>query len=155
MVHPTFSGQYAPFWERLSSTFRDLGMRIHARHVTMAELIRTVAEGSVDLVALRWIADYPDVNGIVGVLLHSQEGSHLTRLCGSPELDRLIEQGRSETDPALRHPIYRQIEEIIAQQALLIPLFHEQTYRFAQPTVKGLNLGLGTPEVRYEELVPG
>ncbi len=155
VVHSTFSGQYAPFWDRLRSSFADLGMTVDARHASIPELIRTVAEGAVDLVALRWIADYPDVNGIVGVLLHSQEGSHLPRLCGSAELDRLIEQGRSENDPALRHPIYRQIEEIIAQQALLIPLFHEQTYRFAQPAVQGLRLGLGIPEVRYEELIPG
>jgi len=152
VMHPIFNGQYARFWKRLRSILRDLGVTVHDREVTIPELVRAVGEGSVDLLVLRWIADYPDVNGIVGVLLHSEGGTQLSRLCGSAELDRLLDQGRSEADPALRHPIYRQIEEVIAQEALLIPLFHEQTYRFAQPTVKGLNLSLGTPEVRYEEL---
>ena len=48
--------------------------------------------------------------------------------------------------------VYRQIEEIIARDALLLPLFHEQAYRFARPGVAGLALSVGTPTVAYEEL---
>lgn len=76
----------------------------------------------------------------------------LAGICDSPEIDHLIERGRREVDPALRHSIYREIEEIVAREALLIPLFHEQTYRFRQPSVRGLRLGLTIPELRYEEL---
>ena len=87
---------------------------------------------------------------VVG-LLHSQEGV-MAGLCNSPEIDERIEKGRVETDPALRHSIYREIEEIIAREALLIPLFHEQNYRFTHPGVRGLKLSLSLPEVRYDEL---
>ena len=73
-------------------------------------------------------------------------------LCASPEIDRLIEKGRLEADPALRHTIYRRLEELSAHEQLLLPLFHAQTYRFAQPGVRGLKLGITVPEVRYEDL---
>ncbi|MCP4661478.1 MAG: protein kinase [bacterium] len=151
IVHPAFVAQYAPFWEELGSSFRDIGVTVDARHPTRAELPEMIREGAVDLAALRRIALYPDVHGVVGGLLHSEEGL-LAGLCRSQEIDRLIEQGRSEPDPALRHPIYRRIEETIARETLLIPLFHEQIYRFAQPGVKGLRIRLNVPEVRYEEL---
>ena len=114
-------------------------------------MLRQGCLGAVDLLALRWIANYPDPDGFLGNLLHSEEGL-LAGICGSPEIDRLIEQGRRETDPGLRHSIYRRIDEILVQENLLIPLFHEQSYRFPQPSVRGLRLGLTLPEVRYEEL---
>jgi ABC-type transport system substrate-binding protein len=74
------------------------------------------------------------------------------RLCGSPVVDRLIERGRAEADPMNRHTLYRQIEETISTEALLLPLFHEQVYRFAQPQVEGLSVSSLPPVVPYEQL---
>ena len=34
----------------------------------------------------------------------------------------------------------------------MIPLFHEQVYRFARPEVEGLHVGFGQPIVLYENL---
>ncbi len=56
-------------------------------------------------------------------LLHSKEGS-IGALCGTLEIDRLAERGRIETNPDVRHEIYREVEEIIKRRALLIPLYH-------------------------------
>jgi peptide/nickel transport system substrate-binding protein len=73
-------------------------------------------------------------------------------LCGSGEVDRLIARGRLETSPAARHAIYRQIEEIIARDRPLLPLFHEQTYRFARPEIEGFSLSYGYSAVDYSNL---
>ena len=64
----------------------------------------------------------------------------------------LFARGRSETFSSARHAIYRQIEEIIAREALLVPLFHEQVYRFSRPDVQGLSLSYWLPAVTYENL---
>ena len=103
-----------------------------------------------DLVIGRWAADYPDADSFANIL--ETKGGLLGRLCGSAEVDRLIARGRSETSPAARHEIYRQIEEIIARDRLLLPLFHEQTYRFARPEVEGLSLSYGGIAVDYSGL---
>jgi hypothetical protein len=41
---------------------------------------------------------------------------------------------------------------VIAREALLVTLFHEQVYRFVQPDVEGLSLGFSLPTVAYEKL---
>ncbi|MFA6958958.1 MAG: hypothetical protein WC538_24055 [Thermoanaerobaculia bacterium] len=41
---------------------------------------------------------------------------------------------------------------MIAREALLMPLFHEQVYRFVRPEVEGLSLSFAAPEVSYEAL---
>ncbi len=49
--------------------------------------------------------------------------------------------------------IYREIEQIIARRALLVPLFHEQTYRFARPEVEGLEIVFNMQQsLPYEKL---
>ena len=58
----------------------------------------------------------------------------------------------AEIDPRTRESIYREVEETVAREALLIPLFHEQVYRFARPEVEGLTVGFGQPIVLYENL---
>lgn len=67
-------------------------------------------------------------------------------------IDSLLAKGRSETAPTERHSMYRQIEEIIARESRLLPLFHEQTYRFGRPELEGLSLDYSAASVDYSNL---
>ena len=58
-----------------------------------------------------------------------------------------------ETDARARHSIYRQFEEVVAREALVLPLFHEQIYRFSRPELEGLAVSYWQPTVTYENLV--
>jgi ABC-type oligopeptide transport system substrate-binding subunit len=64
----------------------------------------------------------------------------------------LIERGRAETSPLVRHTLYHEIEEIIAREVLVLPLFHEQAYRFARPEVEGLAVSFWGQTVDYASL---
>ena len=153
LAHPVFSGQYRLVWEGLRELWCAAGLELkETRAATVTEINREVEACSADLLLDRWIADYPDTDSIVRLVLYSR-GGFVAEWCGTPELDRLIEAGRRETDPGLRHAVYRELEELLVREALLVPLFHEQIYRFCQPGVEGLRLRTGVPEVRYEELV--
>jgi len=71
----------------------------------------------------------------------------------NPEIDRLTDEGRAETDPRTRHSLYRKVEDLIAKDALLLPLFHDQVYAFARPEVEGFDrVGQASPTIYYEEL---
>ncbi len=150
VLNPVFFGEYAAFAREVSRFFREHQVTIRPVNKTMDEWMEAVAQGSVDLVIGRWAADYPDADTFANILA-TKEGL-LGQLCGSAEVDRLIARGRSETSPAPRHAVYRQIEEIIARDRLLLPLFHEQTYRFARPEVEGLSLSYGGIAVDYASL---
>ena len=152
---PAYQCQYARLWQRLSELWESAGIRLQIVETkTVAEANQRISAGDVDLAGLRWIANYPDADGVAGRILQS-DGGYFHAFCGSPEIDHLVKDGRRETDPLVRHGIYRRLEETIAAQALVVPLFYEQSYRFCQPGVEGLELTLGAPEVRYEELVVG
>jgi peptide/nickel transport system substrate-binding protein len=150
VVHPVFMANYAALARDLAASLGEAGVRLRVVNRTMEEYEAAITDGSADVAVGRWGADYPDADTFV-YILHTN-GGFVGRLCGSEETDRLAESGRAETAPARRHAIYRQVEQTIAREALLLPLFHEQTYRFAQPDVAGLSVSFGIPVVAYEEL---
>jgi ABC-type transport system substrate-binding protein len=150
-VSKGFLGRLAQITDEIVAAFRNVGVTVQITS-TRPELRYIEMGGAIDLVISSWGADYPDADSFAYGLLHSKEG-FLGYFCGSPELDTAIEAGRAETDPARRHEIYRQVEQIIARDALLLPLFHPTKYRFARPEVEGLSVSaLGFPCVAYDRL---
>jgi len=150
VLNPVFFGEYAALAREISRSLSDQKITVRPVNRTIEEMLEATSQGSVDVVIGRWAADYPDADTFANILA-TKEGM-LGKLCGSAEVDRLIARGRSETSPAARHAVYRQIEEIIARDRLLLPLFHEQTYRFARPEVQGLSLSYGAIAVDYASL---
>ncbi len=138
--------------DELVEAFRQNGVRIRLLRTSPSELDEARESGSVDMVWTVWVADFPDTDGIVGAILHTSDGAY-GRFCGSAEVDRLIERGRAETDVAARDAIYREIETVVARDALMVPLVHPHNYRFARPEVEGVVCSsLSYPVVAYENL---
>jgi ABC-type oligopeptide transport system substrate-binding subunit len=150
VLNPVFFGEYAALTRELSNAFQERRVKIRPMNKTMDEWLEATKDCKVDMAVGRWAADYPDADTFVHIL-HSKEG-FIGRFVDSREIDHLIERGRAETSPTVRHSLYRQIEEIIARDALMLPLFHDQEYRFVRPEIEGLALSYGAPAVDYASL---
>jgi ABC-type transport system substrate-binding protein len=148
-----YDGPYSSLAEDFFQSVRQLGFRTKKdpRKADSADVIAHSAATDVDLAITRWFGDYPDPDTFFFGLLQSNEGVH-GAFSGTPEMDRLIERGRTETRPQVRHQIYQEAERLIAQRALLLPLFHEKTYRFASPDTQDFELNLAIQVVPYENL---
>lgn len=55
----------------------------------------------------------------------------------SPDIDRLLDQGRATADPNARKPIYNDIQKKLADTAPWVWLYNGYEYRVMQPYVKG------------------
>ncbi|MHC4940725.1 MAG: ABC transporter substrate-binding protein [Planctomycetota bacterium] len=150
-IHPLFMGKYSAVRDRFLEVLADLGAEVEQVNEGIADYLHAADNRTVDFILGRWLGDFADTDSFVHGGLNSREGG-FGRLSGTEEVDALAERGRAESDPGTRHSLYRQIEEIIARDALLIPLFHEQVYRFAQPNLDGLTVSFGAPTVDYANL---
>ncbi|MFY9551068.1 MAG: ABC transporter substrate-binding protein, partial [Thermoanaerobaculia bacterium] len=150
-VHPVFFGELSAFYRELTEAFREIGFRIRSINRTMAEYLELQRAGEGDMSVGRWTADYADADNFVHTLLHSDAG-FFGKYVGGTEINELAERGRAETDPRVRHAIYRQVEELSAREALILPLFYAQVYCFARPEVAGLGSLGSNPIVSYENL---
>jgi ABC-type oligopeptide transport system substrate-binding subunit len=145
-IHPIFSGEHAAYYKEMDAAFRSAGITIRSATTTVATYLESWGKGTTDMIIGRWLADYPDTDTFFQGLRYAW--AHI----GSPDLDGLINRGRTETDPATRHALYRDLEAILRRDALLLPLFHEQVYRFARPELDGLTVSFTYPTVAYETL---
>jgi peptide/nickel transport system substrate-binding protein len=148
IVHPTFADRFEPVARPLFAELERMGIKA-TRELAAFE----PTHGYADMYLGRWIGDYPDADTFMQIL-HSKDGA-FGWLAGMPELDRLIERARSESDLAVRGATYRDIEAFIADRAVLVPLFHDKTVCIARPGVKGLDedaLSMMTQGLDYASL---
>jgi peptide/nickel transport system substrate-binding protein len=151
-VHPLFFDKYAAIYKELTGAWSKVGVKVRVINSNMEEMMSELEKASADIFIGRWSADYPDSDTFL-YLLHTTS-PFLGKVCGTSEIDRLAEKGRVESSPSVRHSLYREFEETLEREAIVLPLFYEQAYRFARPEVDGLSLSVGAPTVDYANLRP-
>jgi oligopeptide transport system substrate-binding protein len=86
-----------------------------------------------------WCADYPDPENFADALFHTgaqQNRGHY----GNPELDKILEDARGESDVAKRMQLYQQAEQIIVNDAPVLFEVHSLLYVLVKPYVQGYAL---------------
>jgi oligopeptide transport system substrate-binding protein len=86
-----------------------------------------------------WCADYPDPENFADVLFHTGSSQN-TGGYSNPDLDRLLEQARTEQDVAKRIALYQQAEQYIVNDAPVLFTVHGMMYGLVKPYVKGFVL---------------
>ena len=99
-----------------------------------------------------WVADYPDPENFLDLLLHSE--AHDARYINK-EFDLLVEQARAEGDREVRLAYYREAEQLLMDDAGIIPLYHVQDFILVRPHVEGFRmLPVGQPDLTGIKLNP-
>jgi peptide/nickel transport system substrate-binding protein len=70
-------------------------------------------------------------------LLHSDGGNNFNRY-SSPEMDELLERGVEEVDPEVRREIYREVQQLFAEDVPTLFMMYWDWYNFWSPRVQGL-----------------
>ncbi len=99
-----------------------------------------------------WVADYPDPENFLDLLLRSHvlEGKYVNE-----RFDSLIEAARTERDRETRLRMYGEAEQLLIDEAGIFPLFHVKDYVLIRPRVEGFRMNaLGQPDVAGITLGP-
>jgi oligopeptide transport system substrate-binding protein len=113
---------------------------------------RAMQERKLPIFLRAWFADVPDPENFLAKLFHS--GSPFNYMgYANPAVDALLEKARAEPDVARRVEVYRRAEEMILEDAPLIPVSHQTYERLFQPYVKGVEVsGLGDPYIPFRKV---
>ncbi|WP_120495275.1 ABC transporter substrate-binding protein [Kiloniella sp. EL199] len=111
--------------------------------------------GEIQMHLQAWgTAPQGDPDYFPSTLLDSKAGYNFSGY-NNPELDTLLEEGRGEFDSTKRKVIYDKIQEIIAEDFPLIPVFHKSQVSVGNGKVKGYKIHpaetyLASPELDIE-----
>jgi peptide/nickel transport system substrate-binding protein len=85
---------------------------------------------------LGWGPDFGEADNYLTPILKS-DIAWLKSGYVNPELDQLLVSQRSETDPAKREALLKQIQEIVVKDLAAIPLIQAGRFALVNPEIKG------------------
>ncbi|MEA2716903.1 MAG: oligopeptide transport system substrate-binding protein [Actinomycetota bacterium] len=108
---------------------KNLGVVVDLDGVPFAEHLMQRDRGEYDIARASWGADTPTAENFLFPILGSTSEDNDSKY-SNPQVDALIEQGRSQKDDAERVKLYRQAEQIaIGQDVAVLPTFYRTQYR--------------------------
>ena len=83
-----------------------------------------------------WIADYPDAENYLSVFYSKNPAPPNYTRYNNPVFDELFEKAMQETNDSLRYKLYREADQVLINDAPVVPLWYDMVIHLVQPNVK-------------------
>jgi ABC-type transport system substrate-binding protein len=123
----------------LQADLAKVGIDVEIRVIEWGELIRRAKAGEHDLLFMGWAGDNGDPDNFLTPQFSCasvQSGLNFARYCDEA-LDKLIADGKANSDQTERSHLYLQAQKIIQEQALWLPLAHPTAFALLSDKVQG------------------
>ncbi|MBW8010783.1 MAG: peptide ABC transporter substrate-binding protein [Chloroflexi bacterium] len=105
-----------------------LGVTVSVEQINSESYFDEIYAGNHgQLISGGWCADYPDPENFADILFHSGTRQNLGNY-SNPEVDALLDQARVELDVETRLALYRQIEQMLIDDAAGVFTLHSRAY---------------------------
>src|SRR5436309_1726833 len=128
--------------------FAAVGVTIEVHYLTdWPAFSRQLDEGRLPMFLYGWYADVPDPDNFLFKLFHSKSPRNFFGYA-NPAVDEMLVHARAERDLFRRVDLYRRAEQVILDDAPLLPVLHHTYERLFQPYVRAVEVnGLGDPYI--------
>jgi oligopeptide transport system substrate-binding protein len=124
---------------------RNLGVEVTVRQLEPEIFLSRMNQEKDQLFLTGWVADYPDPQDFLDLLFHTGAQNNIGNY-SNPQLDSLLDQAAIEQNPSTRLQTYQAAEQMVVQDAAVLPLFFGRSYVVVEPYVKNYVLSpLGYP----------
>ncbi len=139
--------------EMLKSHLSRVGITLNIQYETQwPKFQELLSMKKVPMFMYAWYADFPDPDNFLGTLFHSKSKYNYTAY-HNPEVDRLLDKAKTERDYLKRMEMYRKIEEIILDDAPIIPMVNHLFQMVYQPYVRGVEVNaIGGPYIPMKKI---
>jgi peptide/nickel transport system substrate-binding protein len=109
----------------MQQQLREVGIALDIRSFEFATFFSDVTHGAFQLYGLRWIGgnEDPDIFYVFHSSRFPPNGAN-RGYYSNPKVDALIDRARREVDPALRKPLYAEVQRIVAEELPYIDLWY-------------------------------
>ncbi len=111
--------------------------KIEVRGVMWASFLEKTTARQMPVWVRGWVADYADAHNFYFAFMHSDGRYAFSQGYKNPKADELVRRAVTETDPARRVQLYRQLQKIAYQDAMQIYTVHPTGLWAMREEVKG------------------
>lgn len=134
------SEQYQELGEYIQAQLGELGIKLKIDVQKASVLNQSIANSKVNFFRKSWVADYPDEENFLGLFYSknkSPAGFNFTHY-SNPEFDHLFELSQLEQDNQKRYALYQQMDQVLINDAPIVPLYYDQVVRLVHTNISGL-----------------
>lgn len=126
--------------QAIMADLRAIGIKVRLVGVDWGAFIAKVDNGGTEIFRNGWIADYPDPDNFLYVLLNSGNAGPggNSSFYHNSEIDRLTWQARTMKAGEERFKVYQEVERIAADDVPIIPIYYYTNLILRKPYVQGL-----------------
>ena len=154
---PPIKLQTIPIYSEIASyvarQLEEIGFKIQVDVVQKSLLLDLTSNSKTPFFRGSWIADYPDAENYLSVFYSKNPAPPNYTRYKNPRFDALFEKAITETNDSLRYQLYRQADQVMINDAPVVPLWYDEVIHLVQPNVKGLPANaLNLLELRHVQL---
>lgn len=138
----TTSTSYKDLIEFIQGELSSLGIAVKVDVRPSASLRELMAKNEVNFFRGSWIADYPDAENYLSVFYSKNKVPFGPNYTGyfNKDFDRLFVQSYYETEPQKRFRLNRQMDQMVIENASVVPIFYDESVTMLQNNISGYNI---------------
>ncbi|MFY0713101.1 ABC transporter substrate-binding protein [Seonamhaeicola sp. NFXS20] len=136
------TSNYLSFCEFIQRELEKVGLTINVDVMPEASLRSARSNGKVDMFRSSWIADYLDAENYLSIFYSKNfapNGSNYFHF-KNKTVDSLYNKAFTITDINERKHLYKTIDSIAMDHAIMVPLYYDEVIRFTRKNIKGLGI---------------
>ena len=128
---------YADMANFIAKQLEESGIPVQVEVVQKSLLLEMTSNSRAAFFRGSWIADYPDAENYLSVFYSKNPAPPNYTRYKSAAFDAAFEKAITETNDSLRYKLYQQADQVMIDDAPVVPLWYDKAVRLVQPYVKG------------------
>ena len=140
---------YAEMANFIARQLEEIGITTQVEVVQKSLLLEMTSNSRALFFRGSWIADYPDAENYLAVFYSKNPAPPNYTRYKNPQFDALFEKALTEDNDSLRYQLYRRADQVMIDDAPVVPLWYDKSVRLFQTYIKGFSAnGLNLLELR-------
>lgn len=128
---------YADVASFIARQIEEIGIKVQVEVVQKSLLLEQTAKSQALFFRGSWIADYPDAENYMAMFYSKNPAPPNYTRYANREFDLLYERALQETNDTVRYDLYRRMDQIVINDAPVIPVWYDMAIHLVQPHISG------------------
>jgi oligopeptide transport system substrate-binding protein len=144
---------YSDIGSFIARQLEEVGIKIQVEVIPKSLLLEHTAKSEALFFRGSWIADFPEAENYLSVFYGSNPAPPNYTRYNNPQFDALYDKAMVTENDSLRYKLYQQMDQMVIDDAPVVPLWYDEVIRLVQPNVRGFHPnGLNLLELRHAYL---
>ncbi|CAN5808612.1 ABC transporter substrate-binding protein [soil metagenome] len=127
---------YADIASFVAKQIEEIGLKVQVEVIQKSLLLQQTAKQQALFFRASWIADYPDTENYMAIFYSKNPSPPNYTRYNNPVFDALYEKALLETNDSLRYALYRQMDQLVIEDAPVVPLWYDEVIHLVNNNVK-------------------